>query len=186
MRVVWLVAGLLLVSSLALAQAPAPAAGAVKIGVVAVDRLLADSAEGKVAQADLERKFAPRERELQARAAEIEKLQADLQQRAATLSEAERQRRLLDVQQKQKSLERMNEDVTAEFNAARQDVLARMAKRVNDVVQKFGKENGFHLIFDAAQAGTLFAATGADLTAQVLAVYDKQYPAPTAATPATK
>lgn len=177
MRSVLVVAGLLLVTWLALGQAPTPGpAAGPRIAVVHADRVMAESDEGKAAQAELERKFAPRQKQLQASAAEIERLQTEFQQRQATFSDAERQRRAAEVQQKQKALERLNEDVTADFNAAREETLGRLAKRVSAVVQKFGTERQYSLIFDAAQAGTLYAGAGADLTDQVIAAYNQQFP----------
>lgn len=186
MRRVWLIATLVLFLSMAwwaLGQAPAqpaqPAAPATKIGLVSTERVIAESAEGKAVQKDLETKFAPRQKELQARAAELEKLQADLQKQQATLSEAEQRRRLLEIQQKQKSAERFQEDLQADMNAAREDALGRLAKRVNSVVQKFGADKGYFLIFDASASGALYAGAGADLTAEVLAAYNQQFPVKT-------
>ena len=114
MRLVLPIVGLLLVAWLALGQAPAPAP--TKIAVVSTERVLTESAEGKAVQAELDRKFAPRQKELQARAAELDTLQAEFQQKQSSFSDAERQRRALEIQQKQKQLERLNEDVTADFN----------------------------------------------------------------------
>ena len=168
MRFVWVVVTLLLVTWLALGQAPSPApaakaapaavaAPAASIAVVSADRVMAESAEGKVVLAELERKFAPRQKELQARAAEVDKLQAEFQQ-------------------KQKSLERLNEDVTSEFNSAREESVGRLAKRVGEVVQKYGAEKQYFLILDAGAAGALYIGAGADITNEILAAYNQAYP----------
>ncbi len=177
MRGVWLMVMVVLVTWLAGGQAPAPApAVGGKIAVVNSDRVMAESAEGKAVQAELERKFAPRQKELQARAAELEKLQAEFQQKQNTLSDAERQRRTLEIQQKQKSLDRLNEDVTADFNAERQEALARLAKRVSEVVQKYGGDKQYLLILDAGASGALYVGAGVDLTNEILAAYNQQFP----------
>jgi outer membrane protein len=176
MRVVWILAVLLLIAWLAVGQAPAPAGGGSKIGVVYTDRVMGESAEGKAAQADLERRFSPREKELQDRSTEIAKLQADLQQRANTMTTAEQARRQAEIQQRQKVLDRLNEDVTADFNNDRQEIVNQMSKRLATVVQQYGTQNGYYLILDAGQAGTLFTGAGADITNDILAAYNKQYP----------
>lgn len=160
---------------LAFGQAPAPAAGA-KIAVVDTQRVLADTAEGKAVLADLDKKFSPRQKELQARAAELDKLQADFQQRQNSMSDAERQRRATEIQRKQKALERLNEDATSDFNAARDEALARLTKRVTGVVQKLGADRQYLLIFDANASGAMYVGAGADLTAEIIAAYDKQFP----------
>ncbi len=186
MRVVAVVAVLLLITWFAVGQAPAPAGGTQKIAVVNTDRVLVETSEGKAADAQLRAKFAPREREIETRRQELEKMQADLQAKAATLPQAEQQRRALDLQQRQKQLERMAEDAQTDANAAQQESFGKIAKQVQAVVQKFGAENGYHLIMDGAQAGTLYAGPSADITAQIIAAYDKAHPVAAApAAPAT-
>ncbi len=177
MRTVLLVGIVLLVTWLAVGQAPAPtSSGGLRLAVVQSERVLAESGEGKVVQAEMERKFAPRQKELQAKAAELEKLQAEFQQKQASMSDAERQRRGLEIQQKQKALERLNDDVTADFNAAREDALARLGKRVNDVVQKYGAAKQYQVIFDAGASGALYVGAGVDITNEILAAYNQQFP----------
>ncbi len=181
MRVVAVVAVLFLITWFAVGQAPAPAAGATKIGVVGTEQVMAQTIEGKAAQAEMEKKFVPRQKDLQARAAEIEKLQTELQQKGSSMTPAEQQRRSLEIQQKQKEIERLNEDFQADVNNAQQEIIGRLAKRVDQVVTKYGNDNKYHLILDSGQSGALFVATGADLTKEIIAAYDKQFPG----TPAT-
>lgn len=177
MRTVWLVGVVLLVTWLAVGQAPAPSpAAGVKLAVVQTERVMAESAEGKAVQAELERKFAPRQKELQARAAELEKLQTEYRQKQNSFTDAERQRRALEIQQKQKSLERLNDDVTADFNAAREEALARLGKRVTEVVQKYGADKQYLMIFDSGASGALYVGTGVDITTEILAAYNQQFP----------
>lgn len=182
MRVVSVVAVLLLITWFAVGQAPTPAGGtATKIAVVSTERVMAETIEGKAAQADLEKKFGPRGKDIQARAAEVEKLQAELQQKGSGMTPAEQQRRSFEIQQKQKELERLNEDIQADVTTARQEVIARLAKRVDQVVTKFGTDNKYHLILDAGQAGTLFVGPGVDVTKEIVTAYDKQFPGTPAA-----
>ena len=184
MRVVAVVAVLILVTLFA----PAPAA-AQKIAIVDSQRVLWETAEGKAEQAKLEKKFTPKEQELKNRNAQLEKLQSELQQKGASMPQAEQQRRAAEIQRLQTALTRDTEDARTEFNNEQQDVVGRLAKRVDDVVHKFGTDNGYHLILDAGQAGTLFAGPSADITNEIIAAYNKAYPlgaAPAAAPPAAK
>ena len=167
---------LLPVTWLAVGQTPAPATPT-KIAVVNTERVLASTAEGKAVLAELERKFAPQQKQLQTNAAELDKLQADYQQKQNSMGDAERQRRTAEIQQKQKALERLNEDVTADFNAAREETLARLSKRVNEVVQKVGAAGQYLLVLDSNASGTMYAASSGDITAEIVAAYDKQFPA---------
>ncbi len=176
MRLVLVVVTLVLVTWLALGQAPSPAPAGPKVVVVSTDRVLAESAEGKTVLAELERKFAPRQKELQGRAAELEKLQTEYQQKQASFSDPERQRRALEIQQKQKALERLNDDATSEFNSAREEAIGRLTKRFSEVVQKYGAEKQYSLILDTAGSGAIYVGTGADITSEILAAYNATYP----------
>lgn len=187
MRVVAVLAVLLLITWFAVGQAPAPAGASQKIAVVNTDRVLIETAEGKAADAELRGRFAPREREIETRRQELEKLQTELQQKGSTLTQAEQQRRALDLQQRQKALERLAEDAQSDANAAQQEAFGKIAKQVQTVVQKYGADNSYHLILDGAQAGTLYAGPVADITKDIIAAYDKAHPVaakPAAAKPA--
>ena len=166
---------LLPVTWLAVGQAPAPATPT-KIAVVNTERALASTAEGKTVLAELDRKFSPQQKQLQANAAELDKLQADYQQKQNSMSDAERQRRAAEIQQKQKVLDRLNEDVTADFNAARDEAVLRLTKRVTEVAQKFGAAGQYLLILDSNAAGAMYVGSGGDITNEIVAAYDKQFP----------
>ena len=177
MRFGLLVLTLLMVAWLAVGQAPSPApAAGTRVVVVNSERVLAESNEGKAVVKEMEAKFAPKQKELQARALELERLQTEYQQKQASFSDAERQRRALEIQQKQKSAERFQEDLNAEVNAAREDSLGRLGKRVSDVVQKYGAEKQYTLILDAGASGALYVGAGADITNEILAAYNQAHP----------
>ena len=177
MRAVPLTMMLLLVTWLAVGQAPAPAqVVSGKLGVVDGNRVLTESEEGKAYQAELRRKFGPRQKKIQELAAEMDKLQSEYRQRQTALSGAERQQRALEIQRKQKEAERLNEDLNYDLNAAREEGLGRLRGRLQEVVNRYGKEKQYTAIFDAASAGTMYAGPGVDLTNEILAVYNQQFP----------
>ncbi len=177
MRAVPLMMMLLLVTWLAVGQAPAPApAVSGKLGVVESTRVMAECEEGKAFQAEMERKFGPRQKKIQDLAAEMNKLQSEFQQRQPAVSGAERQQRALEIQRKQKEAERLNEDLNYDLNAAREEGLGRLRGRLLEVVNRYGKEKQYTAIFDAATAGTMYAGPGVDLTTEILAVYNQQFP----------
>jgi len=176
MRAVLLIVAIFAIAWLALGQAPGAGQAPTRIGVVDRDGILTQTAEGKAVQTDLERKFEPKQKELQARVAEFQKLQAEFQQKQASMNELDRQKRVFELQQRQKELERMNEDLTGEFNAAREDVLRRLLQRLADVVQKYGAAHQFAAIFDIDQAGALYVAPGVDLNQEIIKAYDAAYP----------
>ena len=147
-----------------------------KLGLVQVIRVLAECEEGKAYQAEMAKKFGPRQKEIEELSTEIQRLQTEFRQGETTFSIAERQKRALALQRKQKDLERLNEDLNYDANAAREEGLGRLRGRLREVVNRYGKEKQYTAIFDAATAGTMYAGPGVDLTNEILAVYNQQFP----------
>ena len=180
MRAVQLMMMLLLVTWLAVGQAPAPPpAVSGKLGLVRTSDVLAESEEGKAFLAEMDRKFGPRRKQLEEGSAELEELQAEFRQRQTTLSSAQRQQRGLEIQRKQKSMERLGEDLNYDANAAREEGLGRMTRRLRKVVNKYGSERQFMAIFDAAASGVLYPGPGVDITNEILAAYNQRFPVKT-------
>ena len=177
MRAVPLMMMLLLVTWLAMGQAPAPApAVSGKLGLIMATRVLAECEEGKAFQADLTGKFEPRQKKMEELSAEIQRLQTEYRQGETTFPNAERQKRGLALQRKQKDLERLNEDLNYEANAEREEGLARLNRHLSQVVRKYGSENQYAAIFDMVTAGALHAGSGVDITNEIVAAYNQQFP----------
>ena len=158
---------------LALAPLVTQASAQLKVAVVNVQQAMLDSEELKKASAELEKKYKPRQDELQ-------KLQNDLQSIQQQISSGKlNQNAIADLQttgtRKQRDAQRISDDLQADFDRDRQDVLAKAAQRMSDVVKKLAEEKGLDLIVDTSQ--TLYFKPALDITADALAAYNKAYPA---------
>jgi outer membrane protein len=158
---------------LALAPLAIQASAQVKIGVVNVQQAMLDSDEIKKASAELEKKYKPRQDELQ-------KLQNDLQSIQTQINGGKlNQNAIADLQaqgqRKQRDAQRISDDLQADFDRDRQDVLSKTAQRMSEVVKKLAEEKGLDLIVDTSQ--TLYFKPALDLSAEALAAYNKAYPA---------
>lgn len=169
---------------LALAPLATMASAQLKVGVVNVQQAMLDSDELKKASAELEKKYKPRQDELQ-------KLQNDLQLIQQQISSGKlNQQAVADLQtqgqRKQRDAQRLSDDLQADFDRDRQDVIGQAAKRMQDVVKKIAEEKGYDIVVDVSQ--TLYFKPALDLTAEALAAYNKAYPAasPAAKSPAAK
>jgi len=174
--------GLLMLPRLAWAQAPA--AGAGKVGVINIQATIGNTAEGKKASADLQKKFDPRQRELQQQQQEIQGLQEQLQKQAATLSDEEQRRLARDLEEKQKRFKRNQEDFQADVQAEQQEAIQRIGQKMYRLINEYGQQNGFALIMESyPQLPVYFAPI--DLTEEMIRRYDAAYPAEAAAPAAT-
>src|SRR5512141_2713463 len=112
----------------ALAWAQAPAVG--KIGVINIQQAIAQTAEGKQAFGDLQKKYQPRQADLQKQQTEIQNLQDQLQRQQTTLSDAERVRMTRELTDKQKLFDRGRQDAAADFQEDRQDIMNRIGTKM--------------------------------------------------------
>jgi outer membrane protein len=61
-----------------------------------------------------------------------------------------------------------------------------LGQRIVAVIDKYAKDNGYTLIVDVSsqQTPVIFAASGTDITQDIIALYDKNSPAAASAAPA--
>jgi outer membrane protein len=182
---------LLCVAPVVKAQGGAPPAGANanKIAVVRVLEAIGTTAEGKQAQVEIANRFAPRTAEIDSINKQIEDLQKKAQAGANTLSEDEKSRMQRQGEMLSRKLQRTQDDVQDEVNAARADLLDRLGKKMIDVVNRYATENGYGVVIDASNQQSmtvLYASKQVDITDEVVKLYDQQFPVRAASAPAPK
>jgi outer membrane protein len=176
------------------AQTAAGSASGTKIGVINVRQAIVTTSEGKQASAELQTQFAPRQNELEGLNKQINDIQQKLQAGAATLSEEEKARQSNQGRRLAAQLERKNNELQEDVNAAQAEVVDRIGRKMMDVLDRYARENGFVAIFDSSAQNSpiLFASTNIDVTPEIIKLYDQAYPGgatgaakPAAAKPAT-
>ncbi|MBV8896323.1 MAG: OmpH family outer membrane protein [Acidobacteriaceae bacterium] len=144
-----------------------------KVAIINAQKAVSDTAELKKAQAALQAKFQPRQQAIQ-------NLQNDLQNISKQLGgpnlapDREAQLRA-DGTQKQKELQRLSDDLNADVNFERQDILGRSGRQMTEVVRKIAEERGIDVVIDITN--TIYFKPALDITAEATAAYDKAYPA---------
>lgn len=123
-------------------------AGDIKIGIINMRRVIAESTAGKAAEDKVKAFYQEKRNELQQ---EMQTLQEDVKQlesqrsvlsQDAYLERAnELQKRELDIQQKSKAAER-------QFQNMQQEEMQKFFKIAGPIVEAIGVEQGFTLIFD--------------------------------------
>jgi outer membrane protein len=77
-------------------------------------------------------------------------------------------------QRKERELQRVQEDLQADVDRDRNDILGRTSQRMRDIVTKIATEKGIDVVIDTAN--TIYFKPALDLTAEATAAYDKAYP----------
>jgi outer membrane protein len=177
----WLTAGLVaavaVAPTAAVAQAPAPApasAPAVKVAFVDVQRVLARSAAGVAAREQLEREKATMQKEMDGRRQELEKLREEIEKKGPLMTADTRRDKQDQFERKRRDAARMADDFQKELEKKEQGLLQKVLVDVSGVVERVGKQRGYHLVVERRGATVLYAAPEADLTEEIIRVYDQE------------
>ena len=151
---------------------PATASAQLKVGIVNFQRAVLGTSEMKKASNDLMLKYKPQQDELEKLQRDLADIQARLQDpktppAAAADLQAEGQR-------KQREAKRVTEDVQADAEKDRNDILQRATQRMTDVVKKLADEKGLDVVVDSANI--VFFKPALEITEESIAAYDKTYP----------
>jgi outer membrane protein len=177
----WLSAGLMAAAVVAagtsaVAQAPAPVASASgsKIAYVDVQRVLARSAAGVAAREQLEREKATMQKEMDGKRVELEKLREEIEKKGPLMAADARRDKQDQFDRKRRDAARLADDFQKELEKKEQGLLQKVLQDVQGVVDRVGKQRGFHMIVERQRAGVIYAAPEADLTEEVIRAYDQE------------
>jgi len=144
--------------------APAVAADT-KIGVVNPARVLEEAPQADAASKQLQKEFAPREKEIVNMQEELKKLEEQIARDGAIMSEGEQRKLERDVLSLQRDIKRKKEEFREDLNIRRNEAFERLRKRVTEVVVKIAQEKKFDLI---VSEGVVYASKRVDITNEVV------------------
>ena len=143
-----------------------------KVAVVNSQKAILETAEIKKAQVDLEAKFKPRQDQMARLTKELQDIQTQLQ--SGKLNQVGEQELTVQGQRKQRELQRLQDDLQADVDRERNDILQRSGTHMQEIVKKLADEKGLDVVIDTSN--TIFYKPSLDLTAEAVAAYDKAYP----------
>jgi outer membrane protein len=181
---------ILLLSASAFAQQP-PAAAAtpptqpLRMAFVDLQRVAAESSEGKAANAKVQALTKTKADDLAAKQKQLEGSQQKLQQGGTVLNDQARGQLQKEVERLTVEIDRAQQDAQAEVQELQQQQLAGFQDKLRPVVEGLVKELGIGLLFSAGDAGAIFIDPSLDITAEVIKRFDAASTAkPGAAAPA--
>lgn len=143
------------------------------VGIINMQRALLDTAEMKKAQADLEAKYRPRQQELAKVQKELEEIQKQLQMGDKLTPQAQ-QELTIQGQRKQRELQRLGEDLQADVDYERNNILSKGGRQLQEIVAKLAQEKGLDVVIDATD--TVYFREALEMTQEATAAYDKAHP----------
>jgi outer membrane protein len=157
--------GIVLLSSEALAA---------KYGIIDMQAVIMNVAEGKAARADLEKKIKAKEVEFNKKREELDKMNKDFQSQSALISEEARMTKQKDFQEKFLALRNDEMSFREGIKRDEQKATQGIAAKVEGIVQKMAKDKGLEAVFEINNAGLLYLSQPVDLTKEVIELYGKK------------
>jgi outer membrane protein len=148
------------------------------IVVVNFDAAVLGTAEAQRSMGALQKKYAPRERELQKLNDDIEAEKKSLNDAAAKLTDAERNQKLQDLGMKEKQLQREAEDFKNDSQAESQQAFQQVAQKVFSFLKEFSQEHGYVAVLERGTETApvvWYTASNVDITDQLVKSYDAKY-----------
>jgi outer membrane protein len=178
------VLGVLVASAPAFAQAPAIAAAApaapLRIGIVDLQRIAAESNEGKAASAKVKALTDKKTAELADKTKALQSNQQKLQQGGAVLNDAARAQAQKEVDRLTVEIDRFQQDANAEVQELQQQLQGDFQEKLRPILDGVVKELGIGLLFSWGDAGAIWADPSLDITGDVIKRFDVAKPAATA------
>jgi len=174
-------AAALLAAPAALAQ-QAPA----KIAIINIQNAILATKDGEKAREQIRAKFEPRSKEIEAAGADVQKLREQLQKTANAISAEAREKLSREIDDKNKKLQWESEDFQSDLQQEEQKLVGEIGQRMIQIIDEHAKANGYAVVLDVSSQASpvLWAATGIDITVDIVQLYDKKHGAGAAATPA--
>ena len=157
------------------------AAAQAKVAVINLQKAVLESAEIKAASAAMEAKYKPRVTQVEQIDKEIAAIAQNLQTNAGKLTAQAESELNSQGTRKQRDVQRLRDDLQADVNRDREEILQKAALKMTDVLKKLAEEKGYDIVVDSPYAPYFKASL--DITPDLIAAFDKAYPA---AAPAPK
>ena len=163
-----------LAAPVAAQTAGAPPSPSGKFGFVHTERILRDSAPAMRAQKKIEAEFQKRDRELAGIAADLKRMQAELDKEAMTMTESQRRTKEREFGELNRDFQRKQREFREDLNQRRNEELAQVVEQANRVIRQIAEQEKFDIIFQEMPA---YVSPRIDITDKVIKALEGKPPA---------
>jgi outer membrane protein len=170
------------------APAPAPFPAGAKYAFINIQRIAAESAQGKSLSSRVQTLNTQKVNELNEKNKALQTAQQKLDSGGSVLSDAARAQLEKDIDRQQTEIQRFTDDAQKEVQELQNELQAEFQQKLGPIIQQVAQEKKLDILFSALDAGIVWADAGLDLTTEVIRRFDAANPAaaPTAAAPAAR
>ena len=163
-----------LTAALGLLLVAGPAAAQSKIGFVDLQRALNEIDEGKAAKALLKKDFDEKQRQLDGKKAEFEKLRADFEKRSMVMNEQARRDQAADLDKRAMELQQTYQQMQGELMKREQEMTGGIFGKMRGLVHEIAAADDLQVVLEANNL--VYAQPALDLTNELIRKYNAKYP----------
>jgi outer membrane protein len=173
LHLAWLVLAFFSLASMLLAQAPAPKKE-LKVGILDLQQVFNESAQGKQKLAELEKLTEQYRSEMADRQQKMKARQDQLAQLPFSISEEKRTNLEREIEEDQISLKRRQSDAERDLTTKQNDAMMELYSKVGPLIEDIGKARGYTLIINKSQPGILlYFDETVDITSEVIKKFNE-------------
>lgn len=144
-----------------------------KIGFVDMKAVIAKSEPGSKAMEQLKTQFKDMKDNLDAQKKSLDALKDELQKQSMMLSQEAKLDKEAQYKRKVRDFQDMGQNYQRKLQQAEQNLSKPIIDKLLQVIQDYGKKNGFTAIFDKQASGLIFSQDSVDLTGAITADLNK-------------
>jgi outer membrane protein len=162
---------------------PAPARAEQKLAYVDLQRALNEVEDGKVAKANLKKEFDQKQKMLDEKKTEFDRLRADLEKQSVVMSEDARKERQADIERKGMELQGLFVQMQKELSEREREMTRGIFDRMHAIVREIADAEGVSMVVQAE--ALIYAQPSLDFTNELVRKYNARHK-PGASAPAAK
>jgi outer membrane protein len=139
-----------------------------KLGYIDSQQIIAESQQAKSAQEAFDRDMARYRSEVQQMGEELQAMVTAYEQQRGTMAADARQAKESEIQVKNSEYEGRLRDLENQAAQRRQELVAPVMERINEVIDQIRREGSYAMILDVAAGSVIAADPSLDLTQEVL------------------
>jgi outer membrane protein len=168
----------------ALFALPSPARADTKVAYVDLQRALTEIDEGKAARAALKEEFDQKQKMLDDRKGEFEKMRGDFEKQSSLMSDDARKEKQGEIERKGNELQGFFMQQQKELSDREREMTRGIFEKMSGIVHEIAEAEGVSLVVQSE--ALVYAAPSLDLTNELVRKYNTRYKGGAAPTPAAK
>jgi len=168
-------------AALGLAAAPTPARAEQKIAYVDLQRALNEIDEGKAAKASLKREFDQKQKLLDEKKSEFDRLRQDLEKQSVVMSDEARKEKQSDLERKGMELQGFFVQLQKELSEREREATRGIFDKMHAIVREIADQEGVGLVLTSE--ALVHATPSLDLTNELVRKYNARHKPGAAAAP---